>query len=611
MSEEERPQASDIQLFIALPPPDLALAEENGDRILNAMIVPWNTPTGDARRLQFAEGSITFDEANLSRVKLLDSHDRYTLASLIGVMTSAKSSGRGIDATFKMAKGTIAADQAWTLYRQGILDGVSVGIGLSAEAVIEFDEDSKSFIVRKGAILKETSLVSIPAFGDARAKYSDSLERSFAEFAETKQVASATEASTTGENVPKENELNENPTSPAEFDFSAMGDALAEAVKTGNADLAKQFSELLVANAANPQGAAAATGAATSSATATPREPYSFGADPSGHSWLRDMANAEYNDDDGARQRLRDFSGLLREQKSHAFDPNQVFATQVRSDLTAINPTIPRQDLYQAQLAYDRPLFDAVTTGTIADATPWTLPKWVSSSSLSQDHTEGTNSTEGSITLTNQTITPTTVDGLYKGSRELFEQSNPAVDAIVRRAMLLAYQEKIETRIYTMLNAVNSNVVPVAGSAGGDELGTALEGLYIDQMFVRGGYRVDRAIASKTAYKALSGATDDMGRPLYPNYGVMNADGTKVGVRALNVHGEMVVPAYSVPSADATHGPVFVFASESVFCWVSPLRMWKFEERGGPSTIELAVFGYEAHAVLRDADVNELNLTIT
>lgn len=602
---------SDVRLNLQLDRETFAPAEDpnTGERTFSALVLPWNTVVSDYRRLSFNAGSATF-QPNVSQTKLIAVHATYDLAAMLGVATATSSEADGLHAVFRMAT-TPDADTAWTLMKDGVLDGVSCGVTFGDYSGVIYDEDNDVFVVSGGVTVTEVSLVPIPAFANARIEMSAASDMSFAAIAEP---ATAGLSFNRGESMPEE--LSTTPAAAApvtvQFDSAALTDALtagnvqlAEAISTGIlAGLKTQAEELAAAH----EGAAAAPGGV---GYTNPRPVYSFGTgDAKGSSWIKDaFAEKMGRADDEQKTRLATFAGMLEDGRT------QVFTPDTRATQPAITPTIPRQDLYVPQLAYDTPLYDAVSTASLptdTPAQPFTLPKWVSSTNLSQDHTEGTNSAAGTISLTTQTITPTTIDGLYQGSRELFESSTPMLDQIVRDAMLNAYWEKIETRIRARLAAVNFANVAVSGS--GAVLGDAIGKIYAQQVFQRGGFRIDQTVASYVPFLALDNAKDSAGRPLFPIFGAMNADGTKNGAGSLDVKGRPVTPAYSLVSSgdDATSstGELFVFASRSVWEWLSPLRSWRFEERNGPSVIELAVFGYEAGAVIRDSDVRELNYTV-
>lgn len=597
------PDADEMRVASRLGDITFAAAAKDGGtggelREFTALILPWGTATSDGRGMRFNDGSVTWAE-EVTRVKLLAVHDRYALASLVGKAIKVWSTPEGLRATFALGSDA-DADKVWTKMQDGLLDGVSVGVTFSTYDGFVLDEDTGDIVVTGGAVLRETSLVPIPAFDDARTEMGASVIAAFA--ASTSTTNHTNKGANMGnENTPAEQTSGETAPVVARFDQ----DALTAALKAGNADFAATLAESIVAGLKAGQAVEAAgegeglAAAVPGRAVVTERPEYGFGAAGSVHSFTRDLALRGRNEESAAR--IAKFEGQLND--------GTVNFAQVRADVAALSPTQPRQDLYVDQLAFATPLWDAVTNGTLSEITPFVLPKWVSAAGLSGDHTEGTNPTSGTITLTTQTITPFAISGSYQASREAFEAGSPQLDQIVLRAMILEYEQDREAKIAATLAAVSltgahaqvidSSDNVTAGVGDGEVVSDKIAAVLIDQLYARGGTRIDRTVMGQTPYTALINAKDADRRPMFPGINPTNAVGSRSrGVAALNVHEQIVVPA---PALSAATG--YSFSSESVYSWASPVRQFRFEERLGVANIELAIFGYQANAVLRDADV--------
>jgi uncharacterized protein len=129
-------------------------AIDNGDRrIIAGKIAPYgeigNTSAG---KVMFAPGSIT--AAEISKVKLLMSHDN---SQVIGRMQSMTSDESGLYASFKISASTKGND-AILLAQEQLMDGLSVGVEVIAS------KPEKDYLLVTSASLREVSLVETPAF---------------------------------------------------------------------------------------------------------------------------------------------------------------------------------------------------------------------------------------------------------------------------------------------------------------------------------------------------------------------------------------------------------------------------------------------------------------
>ena len=167
--------------------------------------------------------------------------------------------------------------------------------------------------------------------------------------------------------------------------------------------------------------------------------PYRFDGNEAEHSFCNDLRAAAGQNVE-AQQRLEKFMG-------------EAFAVSTTNAQT-LNPTANRPELYVPNLEYTRPLWNLVSTGTVNDVTPFTIPKFGSAAGLVGPHTEGVEPTPGSFSATNQTVTPTPVSGKIEINREVLDQGgSPKADAIIWREMLNGYYEALEAKIATTLNA--------------------------------------------------------------------------------------------------------------------------------------------------------------
>jgi len=345
-----------------------------------------------------------------------------------------------------------------------------------------------------------------------------------------------------------------------------------------------------------------------------------------GPSLVRDSWKARTEHDHEAGGRLRRFAEQTRDQAQEAMRPEFAITTGTASQVI---PPGYRPDLYVTQLLKGRPLTSGVSRGTISDATPFNIPSFVSASGAAAAHVENTNPTPGSLTLGTVTVAPGAVSGVFELSREIVDSANPAVDAIAMTAMHESYAQQTEASVYSQLNGttgvggtVTTGFVPSgaqvaspnatgAGAAAGAPLIAAIRAalaLYPFRRFAP----PDQMFVSQEGTSALAAATDTTGHPLLPSVGAQNVVGVGNAVNnGWYVDGLTAVPAWSMTGNASTDADVIILNSADVWAWESPLLMFRFEERGGPARIDLALFGYFATRILRPVGLAAVRLTVT
>jgi|LauGreDrversion4_2_1035121.scaffolds.fasta_scaffold02617_19 HK97 family phage prohead protease len=313
-------------------------------------------------------------------------------------------------------------------------------------------------------------------------------------------------------------------------------------------------------------------------AAALPRITVTAEAFPYGngdHSMFRDMIAARY-DDDAAR-------------RVHAAQA-MITAAAKSADVADVIPPGYRPDLYVAEQPVPRPFIDAFARYGITDATPFKVPAFGDSANMVRSHVEGTNPAAGTLTVTDVTVTPQAVSGIYDISREALDASNPSLDAIIMTAIREDYAALSEGLCADAIQAG-------ATAKTGPSTTLGIMGAASDFMQARG-LPADRILASGDTFTALVTEKDGGNRPMNPFAGAMNADGSvSSAASALSVGGLAVRHAWAATAA-------FVVArSADAATWESGLRTWRWEEVAGPANIRFAAFGYVAAAVLRPTGV--------
>lgn len=582
--------ASGDVVTLAFGPGAVEFKADPEKRTVSGMLLPFNVQTSDGRRIRFAAGSVTWQKAAVSRVKLDREHD---LGQLLGSATKVDSGDAGVTAAFKVAK-TPAGDEALALAADGALDGLSAVVRIT-DAIPDPVHEGGTLVT--AATLVRATLTADPAFDDAR----------LSAVALTSEGNTAMKCTACGTVHAAGTPCATPPAPPADNTaaFTSAVEAFTGAVE--------QLGERLAA----PQGRELVPAGRAVGFTVTEPPVYTF----SGHgdSLVRDTWKARHDDDADAAARLRKFQAQMAE-----------FATVNRTVGANVIPPGYRPDLFVPQLLQGRPLFDMVSKGTLTDATPFTIPKFGSATGASADHVEGTNPTDGTLAFaTSVTVTPGGISGRFRITREIIDAANPAIDAIAAQALRESYSQQTEGKVYTLLNGaagvggtITSGFVPsgaaVVTATGVGSTGAAGVALIsaVRQQLVEYPFRrfaaPTRLAASSEAAVAFAKAVDSTGRPLLPRLGAMNASGNGNALQgAFDLDGMAATPAWSMTGNAAGDADTILFNHTDVWAWESNLLTFKYEEVAGPANIDLVIFGYFAAQVLRGSGFSAVRLTVT
>jgi HK97 family phage portal protein/HK97 family phage prohead protease len=605
--------AEDDLIPMSVPSMGATFSVDKAKRQITGRVIPYGGAKAFSRGkwFEFSKGTVKLP-ADLSRIKFHVNHD---LTTAMGYAIAAQDEDAGLDMTFQLDS-SAEADKVLQKAADKVWDGLSAGIKQGGQ----FDDrDGVMFAVDTAA--GEVSICSSPAFDDARvtavalsahsegntmkctkcgrlhaAGVVECNPTHVAEFAafmgSFTPAATAPAVPTPAAGTTAEVQLNENP---------QFGAEIARGITAG-------FQQLVASGALTTGGpgqsgqapareVVAAAGAGAAQFSVSEALPYRFDGLAGQHSFsedMRDMANG----DPTAKQRVDEFLVAA-------------FAVTT-ANVSTLNPTRNRPELYVPQLEYMRPLFDLVSSAPIADKTPFTVPKFGSASGLVGPHVEGVEPTPGSFTTTSQTITPTAISGKVEITREVWDQGgSPQADQIIWGEMLRAYFETIEVNIAAMLNALSAATlyggaeINLAGATD-EALQDALIDLLVDLQFVRGGNRYTALALDGQLFPAIAKAKDADGRLLFPVLGAVNAAGeTEGNFSEVRIGTQRGKAAWALGSANSSHS--YLFVPSSVWQWVSPPRRFTFEYQ--VKSVDMAIWGYQAGAVLRNSDVARIDYT--
>lgn len=594
--------AGDV-LSLAFGPGAVEFRADPEKRTVSGMLLPFGVQTSDGRRIRFAAGSVTWQKAAVSRVKLDREHD---LGQLLGSATKVDSGDHGVYAAFRVAR-TPAGDEALALAADGALDGLSAVVRIT-DAIPDPVHEGGTLVT--AATLVRATLTADPAFDDARLS----------------AVALTSEGNTA-------------------MNCTACGTVHVAgtpcATPPATADLSAQInSAVQAAFAAHNPAPAAVPGRehvpAGNAVGLSVSEPMVYQFNGCGHSLARDAFRAKVEGDMDAAARVAKFQRQVVDVQGrvgHLVNRDErlsEFATVNRTVGASVIPPGYRPDLYVPQLFQGRPLWSMLSHGGLTDATSFTIPRFGSATGFTADHVEGTNPTDGTLTFgTAVTVTPGAISGLAKVTREMVDAANPAIDNILLQAMQESWSQQTEAKCYTLLNGANgvggtitsgqvpsgAYVVTATGVGSTGAAGVALLDAVRDQMVAYPFRRFaspDRLALSLEASQQFAKAKDSTGRPLLPRLGATNSTG-QVGTldQSFDIDGLAGTPAWSMTGNAAGDADTILFNHTDVWAWESPVAQFTYSERSGPAFIEFALFGYFGAAVIRGTGFNGVRLTVT
>jgi HK97 family phage prohead protease/HK97 family phage major capsid protein len=616
-----------IELEIKLDPdvyssPQFKVARST--RRLAGLVMPYGVVATDSRGMgqwRFQKGSLNWKD--VGRVKLLRDHD---LTQPVGRAVSLDDRQDGLYGVFQVARGA-KGDEVLSLAEDGILDGFSAGPLIEPDGWQADPRDRGVRLVSNGRLV-ETTITAVPAYDSARVHHVAAMLRqspnqgsgSMANKDEGKGEGSS---SGEGQAITLENpqaamqhfetQLNDR--------FDKLGEKVAESVGKAAEGMAETYnkviSDALAASFARLEGPTAAIDqefAAARVKVVSEAPIYRFDSDPRGASMVRDFWRANTERDHDAVDRLRKFQEQQRDMV--ALLQRMPMSARAMFDVTQGNASqvIPpgyRPDLFVNELMRGRPLTAMASRGTITDATPFTVPRFVSSTGATADHVEGTNPTEASMTLDAVTVSPGAISGRFDLTREIVDASNPAIDAIALSTMREAYNRQTEQKAYAALNnqatgSLVENVTDAQLTANNEVTIGLVRSLLAKYPFTRFASPTGAAISQKVTVN-FANAKDTTSRPLLPSVGATNTVGLGNAVdQGWFVDGLPFVPAWAITEAVADDVAIIVNRTD-YWAWESPLLTFRFEEKQGPAIIELALFAYFATKVLRPAGIAALN----
>lgn len=601
-------------------------------RTITGLAVPYNKVARKyGMAFRFLPGSLEYGD--VSRIKHLKDH--YTP---VGVHQSVEDTKRGPIVKLRVLDGPegspakVERDQLLYDAQHGLYDGLSVGVDFSLDPEhgdVEWNEKDKVYDVKR-ASWRETSSTPMPAFDDARvtkvsaSRNAHRANRSAGMPDEQESTETQTTPPATGgvnlnqdqltallsrpgalEALIRQPQQNQQPATPAGA-LTLSAEQVDGLIRGGQLGALLGAPHLTPAPRTEQERRPTVDPTRRSTVTASLSEPAPYRFDRSGnltrgtHDFSSDLI-AGSKGDGVALERAQAF---MREQfdavmRSAQFDTD-------RADVAALNPNRQRPDLYVDQRELRSPIWETINKGTLADSTPFVLPKFSSASGLVATHTEGVEPTPGSYTATSQTITPEPVAGKVEITRPAWDQGgNPQLSSIIWRQMVRAWYEALEAAAVAVLDAASPTQITLTTGAVDGALEDELVAAFAALQFIRGGFSMTDMFTQVDLYKALVDAKDGDGRRLFPAIGPSNASGTaRSRYAALDINGVVALPAWALAASGTVAASSYLFDRESVHGWASAPERLEFQYR--VAYVDLAIWGYRAAAITDLSGVREI-----
>ncbi|MFB6726789.1 phage portal protein [Kribbella sp. NPDC056345] len=561
--------APEVAVALEATPPGVTFKVNRETRTITGLAVPYgHTAESGGLTWSFSKGTLTYADAK--RVKLLISHD---WSRAVGYAASLEDTDDGLVASFKVARGP-EGDFALQMAEDGVYDGLSIGVAAGGR----FDvKDGVNHAV--SAPLVEISLTPAPAYDSAR------VTSVAAEATHTKKESLVDNETKT--------EATEAPAVTASAEQAAAPVITVEAPKFDG--LADAIGQAIAAHLPKPDEKPEVVKAAADEGVKAEPLPYRFDGLRASHDFSTDLFAFAREGDGEAGARVEKFM-------------NVAFAAST-PDVAALNPARPRPDLYVDNLDFGTPMSDAVRKGTLGDQTPFVLPKFGTATNLVAAHVEGTAPTPGGFTATSQTVTPGALSGKVEITREVIDAGgSPQVSGLIWNEMVRAYNEAVEERVATLLDAATPAQLATLAVADGNEVlaNKILPGL-AQLQFIRGGARMRDLFLEENLFMALAAAKYADGRNIFPILNPTNAQGrSEADWGSIQIGSYVGRPAWALGSGSQVNAESsYLLNSNDVSQWVSAPKRFSFDYR--VEKVDLAVWGYEASAITRLAGVRELS----
>lgn len=599
---------ADAPLTLSFERADFTVDQER--RVIEGIVVPYGRDAiavKGGKKWRFQQGSLRYVETG--RVKLLRDHD---MSQPQGPMIFCEDRPDGMFARFKVGRGP-DGDRTLAEAEDRVRDGFSVGVDIEKATP---DPLNRGVWLVQESTWYETSVLAVPAYDGARVS----------RVAAQRDGDPMNVCPTCGVDIPDgvDHVCAPAPTTPPTAALQLNAQQVSALTSNPAVLTALLTQQATPAAPAIPDGAlvlqpeqiaalaqTGALGALFGLAVPTPapeqREPVNPTRRPARVDVVEKppyrfdrKGNLTAGEFDFSKDMIAGLKGdgdALKRAETFIQEQFTQFDTDM-ADATVLNPATNRPDLYVDQKTFQYPIWSTIEKGTLADMTPFVLPKFSTATGMVAAHVEGVEPSLGTFTATAQTITPSAVSGKVSITREAWDQGgNPQLSGLIWRQMTRAWYEALEASAVALLEASAPTTITLTTGATGSTLTSQLEAQLASLQFIRGGFRMRDAFGQVDLYKALVGAADADGRKLLPVLGPTNASGTTSDFYGdVSIAGLRMRPAWALAATGVVSANSYLFDRSDVSGWATAPQRLTFENVE-VRYVHVGIWGYKALAI--------------
>ncbi|MGH3095841.1 MAG: hypothetical protein ACRDMV_07550, partial [Streptosporangiales bacterium] len=201
------------------------------------------------------------------------------------------------------------------------------------------------------------------------------------------------------------------------------------------------------------------------------------------------------------------------------------------------------------------------------------------------------------------TVAPKPVVGKNTVSRQMLDMSNPAIDQLIYGDLLGAYNTSVESKVATKVLAAGPTALAAVGAGTDSDF---LDQTLAAAIVVRDNRKMAANIVAMSVhrYGEFLKLKDGDGRPLLLQPGAgqgVNVPG--VGSVAVDgiVYGLGIVATDGIADTGDDTDKFAVLRTQDTLLFESNTLRFRFEEKSGPESVEMGIWGYVAVLVRQSA----------
>lgn len=256
------------------------------------------------------------------------------------------------------------------------------------------------------------------------------------------------------------------------------------------------------------------------------------------------------------------------------------------SEIPGAYPNDYQPGLLTPRILKGRPMGGFYQRVPISDARPRIFPKVTTSTAVAQQSAEGAALSSTDFATTAVTVTPLMYGAYTDVSRQVIDGADPVAQAMILQDLQEAYSQTSEGVVKTAVEA-GSTASGVAITAATPYAGAIANVVnYYSTRFTT----AKRAFIPPAQFSTLLSQLDTTGRPLVPQIGPVNSDGS------VSTDGDQIVaPLLSAQGTLAWQATVNVWVfgvSTDFVIYESSVAQFTYEQVVGPQAVRIGIWAY-------------------